>query len=112
MIDDCIQLSVDARVITAYVNESNHGVVLAKYRQEWVVWKVFRAKKAILWNCMDGQYTRSIYQARLWFVDAVDNLLPPVSCGQCGYDFDDPDAGCDTCASRKVAPPVTVGAGK
>ncbi len=108
MIDDCIQLSVEARVIRAYVDNTNRGVVLAWHQRQFVVWKVFRPKKSITWNCRDGQYTTQRNQADVWFVDILDELLPPVSCKECGYYFSDLEEGCDACAFLKWRNPVVV----
>lgn len=112
MIDDCIQLNVEARVLRACISDRGTGVVLAKYRGRWVVWRVFRAKKAILWNCADGQYTRSRGQADSWFVEAVDKVLPNVACPECGYYYDDPDEGCDACLHKKFRIPLNMAVGK
>lgn len=112
MIDDCIQLNVEARVIRACIDRFGRGVVLARYRGQWVVWKVFRPKKAIIWNCTNGKYFRDNREADACFVEMVDKMLPEISCGECGCYFDDPDEGCDVCLSRKVHRPTTVVAGK
>lgn len=109
MIDDVIQLAVEARVVRAYVEQSGKGIVLAKYKGDWVVWKVFRPKRGILWNCTNGRYTKDRSQAESWYVDAVDEMMPQVSCPECGYYFDDQEEGCDACVSRKTVPRSTVG---
>jgi len=110
MIDNCVQLVNDARVVRAYLEEGGRGIVLAKYHGRYVVWRVFRAKKAILWNCTHGRYTKERDEAELIFAEMVADALPETSCPECGYWFNDPEEGCDACAHRKKVLSTTVGA--
>lgn len=113
MIGDCIQLAVEARVVRASIEERGHGIVLAKYKNQWVVWKVFRAHRAICWNCREGVYYRDRAKAEAYYAELVEESMPQISCNECGYYYSDPAEGCDACVGKKILPPTTmVGAGR
>jgi hypothetical protein len=109
MIGDCIQLVNGARLVRACIEEPGRGVALARYKNQWAVWRIFRGKNATKWNCTDGHYFGDKASAEATFVEMVDEFLPEVSCPECGYYFDDMDEGCDACASRKQILSASVG---
>ena len=108
MIDDCIRLINGARVIRAYIEHGNRGLVIAKYQRRWFVWRVFRAKGEKTWNIFKGDKFSNISEAEKRFTELVEIMLPDLYCPECGYAFNDQEEGCDACAGKKEIPPATV----